>query len=106
MPRLSACFVPLVCAGTKCLRHLWRASPHAAGKGGRKHGRRMVARALGSVLDVAVRIRGPPTRTGANRQWPFLKSQPRLKHNRYTGLFRAYAYPALYPDVTRITRIR
>ena len=35
-----------------------------------------------------------------------LTSQPRFKTNRYTGLFRAYAYPALYPEVERSTRIR
>ena len=45
-------------------------------------------------------------------RWQADISQPRLKNNRYAGvfamrgLFRAYAYPALYPGDTRSTRIR
>ena len=33
------------------------------------------------------------------------KSQPRLKNNRYEGLFCTYAYPAPYPEGTWSTRI-
>ena len=33
-------------------------------------------------------------------------SRPRLKNNPKVGLFRAYAYPAPYPEGTRDTRIR
>ena len=35
----------------------------------------------------------------------YIISRPRLKNNRYAGLFRADAYPALYPEGTRSLRI-
>ena len=34
------------------------------------------------------------------------KLDTRFKNNRCAGLFRAYAYPALYPEETQSTRIR
>ena len=59
-------------------------------------------------LAAALRCGGPssaPSRRRGCASMAAKMSQPRFKEQPHAGLFRAYAYPAPYPEGTRSTRI-
>ena len=62
------------------------------------HGRTDFADVRLDELGPQARVVGPPRVEEAGPRRSVKTSGPRLKNNRYAGLFRAYAYPTPYPE--------